>query len=185
MLPKRSAPASSTVGRTRVCPHCKATILESAAICPQCKHHLQFGAAVYPTRKADRLPRRSTQGAIHEQPRGQTGSTQSLTIRTGAARGDLASGRQRQRVRPSQLNFTLSVDDIHSGHARSRYSRMIGDMARCAIRRRDCASRRCSQSATLFRSTDRADMIPFFDEMMLALGTLLLGSMRKRRPQVP
>jgi hypothetical protein len=29
------------------------------------------------------------------------------------------------------------------------------------------------------------DMIPFFDEMMLALGTLLLGSMRKRRPQVP
>ena len=29
------------------------------------------------------------------------------------------------------------------------------------------------------------DVIPFFDEMMLALGTLLLGSMRKRRPQVP
>jgi len=29
------------------------------------------------------------------------------------------------------------------------------------------------------------DVIPSFDEMMLALGTLLLGSMRKRRPQVP
>jgi hypothetical protein len=33
------------VGKTRSCPHCKATILESAPICPQCRHHLQFGAA--------------------------------------------------------------------------------------------------------------------------------------------
>jgi hypothetical protein len=38
------------VGRTRVCPHCKATILESAPICPQCRHHLRFvGAAAPPT----------------------------------------------------------------------------------------------------------------------------------------
>jgi hypothetical protein len=34
-----------SVGKTRSCPHCKATILESAPICPQCRHHLQFGAA--------------------------------------------------------------------------------------------------------------------------------------------
>ena len=33
----------TTVGRTRVCPHCKATILESAAVCPGCNHHLRFG----------------------------------------------------------------------------------------------------------------------------------------------
>jgi len=33
-----------SVGKTRSCPHCKATILESALICPQCRHHLQFGA---------------------------------------------------------------------------------------------------------------------------------------------
>jgi hypothetical protein len=26
------------------------------------------------------------------------------------------------------------------------------------------------------------DLIPFFDEVMLGLGTLLLGSLRKRRP---
>lgn len=32
----------STAGRTRVCPHCKATILESATVCPSCQHHLQF-----------------------------------------------------------------------------------------------------------------------------------------------
>ena len=42
----RAAP--STAGRTRSCPHCKATILESSAICPQCRHHLKFGAAAAP-----------------------------------------------------------------------------------------------------------------------------------------
>jgi hypothetical protein len=29
-------------GKTRTCPHCKATILESAAVCPACQHHLRF-----------------------------------------------------------------------------------------------------------------------------------------------
>ncbi len=31
-----------TPGKTRVCPHCKSTILESARICPSCQHHLRF-----------------------------------------------------------------------------------------------------------------------------------------------
>jgi hypothetical protein len=31
-------------GRTRTCPHCKSTILESADKCPACHHHLRFGA---------------------------------------------------------------------------------------------------------------------------------------------
>ena len=31
-------------GRTRSCPHCKSTILESADVCPACHHHLRFGA---------------------------------------------------------------------------------------------------------------------------------------------
>jgi hypothetical protein len=29
-------------GATRVCPHCKAIVLESASICPGCRHHLRF-----------------------------------------------------------------------------------------------------------------------------------------------
>lgn len=29
-------------GKTRVCPHCKSTILESASVCPGCQHHLRF-----------------------------------------------------------------------------------------------------------------------------------------------
>ena len=32
----------NAVGATRVCPHCKATVLQSANICPGCQHHLRF-----------------------------------------------------------------------------------------------------------------------------------------------
>ena len=34
-------------GATRICPHCRAKVLESATVCPGCKHHLRFdpGAA--------------------------------------------------------------------------------------------------------------------------------------------
>lgn len=31
-----------SLGRTRQCPHCRATVLESASVCPGCKHHLRF-----------------------------------------------------------------------------------------------------------------------------------------------
>jgi hypothetical protein len=42
-----STTRQGAVGTTRVCPHCRATILESAAVCPACRHHLRFepGAA--------------------------------------------------------------------------------------------------------------------------------------------
>jgi hypothetical protein len=33
---------AAAVGRTRSCPHCRATILESATVCPACRHHLRF-----------------------------------------------------------------------------------------------------------------------------------------------
>jgi uncharacterized protein YbaR (Trm112 family) len=32
----------AAVGKTRSCPHCRATILESVAVCPACRHHLRF-----------------------------------------------------------------------------------------------------------------------------------------------
>ena len=28
-------------GTTRICPHCRQTILESASVCPACRHHLR------------------------------------------------------------------------------------------------------------------------------------------------
>lgn len=38
------APAA---GESRTCPHCKATILQSAASCPICRHVLKFGSFGY------------------------------------------------------------------------------------------------------------------------------------------
>ena len=34
----------ATIGKTRVCPHCKTTILDSADICPACQRYLRFGS---------------------------------------------------------------------------------------------------------------------------------------------
>jgi hypothetical protein len=39
-----TTPRPGTPGATRVCPHCRETILESAAVCPSCRHHLRFDA---------------------------------------------------------------------------------------------------------------------------------------------
>ena len=38
---RRGAP-----GTARTCPHCKATILDSASTCPACRHHLRFESAL-------------------------------------------------------------------------------------------------------------------------------------------
>ncbi|MFL5574240.1 MAG: hypothetical protein ACJ78R_12080 [Gemmatimonadaceae bacterium] len=37
-----STPGAVSPGRSRLCPHCKATILQSATICPACDHSLRF-----------------------------------------------------------------------------------------------------------------------------------------------
>ncbi len=40
-----NAPARPvSAGKTRVCPHCKAVVLESLSVCPGCRHHLRFDA---------------------------------------------------------------------------------------------------------------------------------------------
>ena len=40
-----SAQRPGMPGATRTCPHCKETILESAAVCPVCRHHLRYDPA--------------------------------------------------------------------------------------------------------------------------------------------
>lgn len=42
----KPAAAKSAIGRTRTCPRCKTTILESAAICPACRTHLRYEPGV-------------------------------------------------------------------------------------------------------------------------------------------
>lgn len=43
-----TARSATHAGATRTCPHCRATILESAIVCPGCKHHLRFDRNVTP-----------------------------------------------------------------------------------------------------------------------------------------
>lgn len=43
-------------GKTRSCPHCKATILESANICPACQRYLRFGTAAHRPAVPDLYP---------------------------------------------------------------------------------------------------------------------------------
>jgi hypothetical protein len=38
----KSGVGKSAAGKTRTCPHCKATILDSAASCPACQRYLKF-----------------------------------------------------------------------------------------------------------------------------------------------
>lgn len=41
-----SAVRPGATGATRICPHCKTTILESASVCPACRGHLRLDAPV-------------------------------------------------------------------------------------------------------------------------------------------
>jgi uncharacterized protein YbaR (Trm112 family) len=36
----------AVAGESRLCPHCKATILKTAVACPMCRHVLRFGATL-------------------------------------------------------------------------------------------------------------------------------------------
>ncbi len=115
MLPGR--PGGGAVGRTRTCPHCKATILESAAVCPQCRHHLRFGVAPVAPARAEGFSALRVEGSIeHPQRGGDWEYSVVLTIRN--ERGEEIS---RQVVgvgalRPTESRtFSLSVDVLTPG----------------------------------------------------------------------
>jgi hypothetical protein len=114
MLPGRP---SGTVGRTRTCPHCKATILESAAVCPQCRHHLKFGVASVAPAKVEGFSALRVEGSIeHPKQGGDWEYSVVLTIRN--ERGEEVS---RQVVgvgalRPAESRtFSLSVEVLTPG----------------------------------------------------------------------
>ena len=41
-----SSVRSGNPGATRACPHCRETVLESAAVCPACRHYLRVDSGV-------------------------------------------------------------------------------------------------------------------------------------------
>ncbi len=64
-----SSARPGTAGATRTCPHCKATILESAAVCPACKHHLRFEPGAGASTTTTITPLR-VEGSIRHPPDG-------------------------------------------------------------------------------------------------------------------
>jgi hypothetical protein len=65
-----SVARQSTLGATRVCPHCKATVLQSANICPGCQHHLRFNT-VNAEPAAKPVSAMRIEGTIHHPARGE------------------------------------------------------------------------------------------------------------------
>jgi hypothetical protein len=66
----KPAVARATIGRTRVCPHCKTTILESAAICPACQRYLRYESGTELRPAPDILPLKVA-GTIQHPPTGE------------------------------------------------------------------------------------------------------------------
>ncbi|MBO9663448.1 hypothetical protein [Dokdonella sp.] len=95
---------------TRVCPHCKATILASADVCPSCQHHLRFSASGAATRRKSCALR--VEGTL-EQPRAGGFSEYSMVLSIRNERGEEI---ERKLIgvgamRPGELRtFALSVD---------------------------------------------------------------------------
>lgn len=65
-----SSARPGTPGATRACPHCRETILESAAVCPACRHYLRYvaGADAPP---APALTPLRVEGSIRHPPEGE------------------------------------------------------------------------------------------------------------------
>jgi hypothetical protein len=57
-------------GKTRTCPHCKATILESAVVCPGCQHHLRFDPSLLQQMQPAATPLR-VEGSLRHPPDGE------------------------------------------------------------------------------------------------------------------
>ena len=63
---------TGTTGKTRTCPHCKATILESSTVCPACHHHLRFDPkAIVERRMQPTFSPLKVEGSFRHPPAGE------------------------------------------------------------------------------------------------------------------
>ncbi|MGE0115167.1 MAG: hypothetical protein AB7T07_09835 [Steroidobacteraceae bacterium] len=104
MLPGRTL--SSNAGKTRVCPHCKSTILDSATVCPACQHHLQFNPGQQPVRTVTSFNALKVSGTVRH-PANEPPWEYSLVISVRNERGE-------------EINRqVVAVGALHSGDERS------------------------------------------------------------------
>ncbi|HSN71348.1 MAG TPA: hypothetical protein VLT59_07555 [Steroidobacteraceae bacterium] len=65
------SPLGAVAGKTRVCPHCKTQILESASVCPACRHHLRYDPAVAGGQPAHSFSALKVEGDLANPPGGE------------------------------------------------------------------------------------------------------------------
>ena len=111
-----SSVRSLVPGQTRTCPHCKATILESAVVCPACDHHLRFGAEAQKRSLRTSTPL-CVEGTIRHPATGQA-SEYSVVLTIRDDRGEELMRRVVGvgALRPSeQRTFSLAVEVFSPG----------------------------------------------------------------------
>lgn len=100
-----SAARPGTAGATRTCPHCKATILDSAPVCPACRGHLRFDSAAAAAATVTRFSPLQVEGTIQAPDDGAYEYTMVLSIRN---------------ERGEEINRqVVGVGALHPGEARS------------------------------------------------------------------
>ncbi|MCY7355028.1 MAG: hypothetical protein LH470_08145 [Lysobacter sp.] len=123
-----TAARPGTTGATRTCPHCKATILDSASVCPGCRGHLRFDSAIVQRAVPNVTPLR-VEGTIR-QPADSPPWEYSVVVSIRNERGEEVT---RQVVGVGALNpndqrtFTLAVEVFErigakpSGNGKNRH----------------------------------------------------------------
>jgi hypothetical protein len=113
-----------TPGATRTCPHCRETILESAAVCPACRHHLRFEARGQASAEApEAITPLRVEGSIRNPgPGGPWEYSMVLTIRDERgkeiARRLVGVGAMQP---DEQRTFTLSVEMVAVAEGKRRH----------------------------------------------------------------
>jgi hypothetical protein len=110
-----------TAGATRVCPHCKATILESASVCTACRGHLRYDEAAL-QREKTRISPLTVEGTLSP-PAGDTAFEYSMVLSIRNERGEETT---RQVIGvgalyPDELRtFTLQVEMTEATGAKAK-----------------------------------------------------------------
>ena len=110
-----SSARPGTAGATRVCPHCKATILESASVCPACRGHLRYDEAAL-QREKTRISPLTVEGTLAP-PAGDTAFEYSMVLSIRNERGEEIDRKMIGvgAMRPGeQRTFALAVE-IYAG----------------------------------------------------------------------
>jgi uncharacterized protein YbaR (Trm112 family) len=112
---------AGTAGATRVCPHCKATILESASVCPACRGHLRYDEGAL-QREKTRISPLTVEGTLSP-PAGDTAFEYSMVLSIRNERGEETT---RQVIGvgalyPDELRtFTLQVEMTEATGAKAK-----------------------------------------------------------------